>query len=107
MPIINPSINISIGSYGEKYITSFYNYFLDNEPGFRDYSSFYKYGISNHALFFNTLDEDLKIHDLNIDDNASRKDLLAQLRDDDTIYFVKNSIYNAYTDLVKDRKSVV
>lgn len=100
MPIINPSINISIGSYGEKYITSFYNYFLDNEPGFRDYSSFYKYGISNHALFFNTLDEDLKIHDLNIDDNASRKDLLAQLRDDDTIYFVKNSIYNAYTDLV-------
>ena len=100
MPIINPSINISVGSYGEEYIASFYNYFLDNEPGFRDYSSFYKYGISNHALFFNTLDEDLKIHDLNIDDNASRKDLLAQLRDDDTIYFVKNSIYNAYTDLV-------
>lgn len=100
MPIINPSINISVGSYGEEYIASFYNYFLDNEPGFRDYSSFYKCGFSSNAIYFNALDDKQETHGLNIDDNISRKDLLEELRNDDAIYFLKNSIYNAYIDLV-------
>ena len=85
MPIINPSINISVGSYGEEYIASFYNYFLDNEPGFRDYSSFYKCGFSSNAIYFNALDDKQETHGLNIDDNISRKDLLEDLRNDDEI----------------------
>jgi hypothetical protein len=38
---INPSINISIGDYGEKYLTSFLDYFNEREHDLIEFASFY------------------------------------------------------------------
>lgn len=100
MPTINPSINISIGSYGEKYITSFHKYFSENEQKLKDYASFYKYGNTSDTIYFNALENELETCKLKIDDNANRKDLLEKLKEEDITFFLKNSVFNAYTDLV-------
>ena len=100
MTVINPSINISIGNYGKEYITSFHSYFSENEPEFNEYASFYKCGISSDAIYFNFLKEECIKKDLNLDDKFNRRDLFGRLSEEDNIFFLKNSVSNAYTDLV-------
>lgn len=100
MPVINPAINISIGSYGEKYISSFHKYFTANEPVFSQHSSFFECGFDSDHIYFNSIQSTAEISKIEIKDSDNREDLYKQLGEDDNIYFLKNCISNAYFGLI-------
>jgi len=100
MGVVNPAINIAIGNYGKEYITSFYNYFIENEPYFKDYSAFYLCGINTEGVFFSKLDDKDNQHIIALEENIDRRALFELLNLEDCQFFFKNSISNAYTDLV-------
>ena len=79
---MNPSINISIGNYGEKYISSFHNYFMKNEPEFLSFSSFYKCGISKDGVFFNLLNDDSTVNKHEVIEDSKRDITLQLLKND-------------------------
>jgi len=101
MAVINPSINFSIGNNGKEYITSFYNYFMENEPQFKSFSTFYKTGLDEDGIYFTRLNNDAKSYNLQYSEDNTRKEILELITNESECqYFIKNSISNSYTDLV-------
>jgi len=98
--MVDPSINISIGKYGEKYNASFHKYFKDKESVLNNCSTFYQCAITNEGVVFNQLNDKSKIFALEINDNIQRNELLDKLQEEKTQFFLKDSLFDTYKSVV-------
>lgn len=101
--LVNPSINISIGNLGEKFLTSFHDYFIERELELLNFSSFYKFTLSDAVLNYSELNDENRqiiIDSIDIPKFSNREDLFANISKENIGYFFRNSINESYNRLV-------
>ena len=106
--IVNPSINISIGDYGEKYLTSFHDYFNEHEQRFTEFASFYNIYYRENKLSIVSDGNNISdsIIELSTPVNA-RSDIRNQLSEQkDTFLKFINASYNQTVNLFNQRAGI-
>lgn len=101
---VNPSINISIGNHGEKFLTSFRDYFIETELELLNFSSFYKFTLSdtilNYTELYNDENRQVIVDSIAIPKFNGREDLFTNISKENIGYFFRSSINESYNRLV-------
>ncbi len=99
--VVNPSINISIGDYGEKYLTSLGNYFKKHEQEFNKLASFnYIYWRENKVSIISDSNDYNKNINLFSAVNNTEADLKKQINSEKIADSFKNFINTSYNQIV-------
>ncbi len=98
--LVNPSINIAIGNYGESCNDSFHKHFMEREKDLENYASFYSLTQEGNDLKYFSVhqNERKKSIPLSVEENPDDP-----FSEDDTQFFLKgfiNSIYNNQINLL-------
>lgn len=105
--LVNPSINIAIGKYGESCNDSFHKHFMEREKDLKNYASFYSLEQKDNNLKYFSVQQNEFTHKINLNNEENNDN---QYSSDDVQFFLKdfvNSIYNKQINLLEQLNTQV